>query len=69
MTRPAPTSPPEARIPTALHKPLTTGVVAVTLLTALTACGSDADTGSATGSGGSSTTSSDSGSGSGSDAT
>ncbi|WP_069768310.1 hypothetical protein [Streptomyces sp. LUP30] len=62
MTSPAPTSSPEARTPMALHKSLTKGVAAVVLLTTLSACGSDSDTGS----GGSSA--SPSGRGAGSDA-
>ncbi|MGW2614711.1 hypothetical protein [Streptomyces sp. NPDC001500] len=61
MTPSAPTSSPEARTPMALHKSLTTAVVAVALLTTLSACGSDSD------SGGSSAAASNSGSGSGSD--
>ncbi|MCQ9185321.1 hypothetical protein KMT30_41120 [Streptomyces sp. IBSBF 2953] len=64
MTSPVPTSSPEARTPMALHKSLTTGVAAVVLLAALSACGSGSDKAA----GDSSASPSGGGAGSGSDA-
>lgn len=68
MTPPDPTSSPEARPPMSLlkplTKPLTTGIVSLALLTALTGCGSDSDSGSGSDGKGSATSSAASGSGS-----
>ncbi|MFF1543697.1 hypothetical protein [Streptomyces sp. NPDC058291] len=66
MTTPAPASSPETRIPMALHKSLTTGVVTVALLATLSACDSDSNSSSGSGSGGSSASPSGSGAGAGS---
>ncbi|MDX3249053.1 hypothetical protein PV408_46765, partial [Streptomyces sp. ME18-1-4] len=68
MTPPDPTSSPEARVPmspsTSLSKPLTTGIVSLALLTALTGCGSDSGSDSGSDGKGSATSSAASGSGS-----
>ncbi|MFH9550667.1 hypothetical protein [Streptomyces sp. NPDC017435] len=66
MTSPVPTSSPEARTAMALHKPLTTGVVTVMLLAALSACGSGSGSGSGSDTDSGSSSSATAGSGSGS---